>query len=408
MYSLTQVLPFVLASPFFYTSALPHSSLLERSDHPTSPEVAKNVLLWNPTTGPVYHDVAQGTTGDCWLDACMVAVAYADQNQLKNIMYDPSNQDGTVPVILYHSGSSTTNTITKKLSSQVGSENSDAAPYVANGNFVWPAVMEDAFKEFAASYKDTGIALDLNGGSGGQAFSSMYGNSRGNVYKDISRTSDDDLWALWERVQSNPTVSSTPSEANDGSTPDRLPSSHMYTAMRCDRNAGIVTLRNPWGRNPGDDAITDRGDGVFDISFANWKKNFHGITAVVPSSTNTISPSPLPSSGAAQPTARCGIHVVQYQKHEDNVNPTGDYKIEGTIFDGAHKPISSSKRQQAPTGETLSIGGLGSPLSITAELTDDKPLTIKYSSQTFATDQAQCSQGDWDSGSRKIDCGFAC
>lgn len=52
----------------------------------------------------------------------------------------------------------------------------------------------------------------------------------------------------------------------------------------------MVTLRNPWAivsenpntgfSNSGGKGITDRGDGVFDITFIDWQKYFTDITAI--------------------------------------------------------------------------------------------------------------------------------
>ena len=42
--------------------------------------------------GPTYRDVAQSTSGDCWLDASMAAVAYSDQARQGGMMVDPNNK----------------------------------------------------------------------------------------------------------------------------------------------------------------------------------------------------------------------------------------------------------------------------------------------------------------------------
>ena len=46
-------------------------------------------VLWDPKKGLICSDFAQGTTGDCWLDATMAAIAYMDTSRLLGTMEDP-------------------------------------------------------------------------------------------------------------------------------------------------------------------------------------------------------------------------------------------------------------------------------------------------------------------------------
>jgi len=85
-----------------------------------------NQVLWDPATGPSYKDVSQGSTGACWLDALIAAVAYADQNPLKKSMNDPHNSKGTVTVTLWDREEATSNTVTKKTINTIKDLYSDA------------------------------------------------------------------------------------------------------------------------------------------------------------------------------------------------------------------------------------------------------------------------------------------
>ena len=117
----------------------------------------------------------------------------------------------------------------------------------------------------------------LDGGTGLQALKAIYGPHTPLTWKATAGTSDDDLWAIWQKVDSKPTVTGIYKADNNG-----LPSGHVYSAMRCDRGKGIVTLRNPWGlvsQKP-TSKVTHHGDGVFDISFEDWKSIYGDITAV--------------------------------------------------------------------------------------------------------------------------------
>lgn len=251
--------------------------------------VAAELELWDPVNGAHYHDIAQGTSGDCWLDASMASVAYADSNHLGQMMTDPHHPDGTVTVTLWDGSTSTTNTVKKRTINDMKASYSDASSQVTKGQWVWPSCLEDAFMEFAKAHTDTNIDTGLNGGTGLQAFGAMYGAGTPLTSIEIAGASDDDLWAVWLKVGQKPTVSASNSDKNNYLA-NGLPSDHEYSAIRCDQGKGIVTLRNPWGmvsQNPkwgtsngGGKGVTDRGDGVFDISFADWKMYFTDITAV--------------------------------------------------------------------------------------------------------------------------------
>lgn len=223
----------------------------------------------------------------------MASVAYADQAHLKGMMIDPHNGDGTVPVTLYTGSNASNYTITKVTIDTMKSTYSDAAPYVVSGDWVWPAAMESAFAAYAAdstANSNLHIPGDLNGGNGNQAFGAMYGSSIAQTYLSISTSSDDALWSVWNTVSSKPTISASMSYSGSAELPTiGLPENHMYTAITSNQAAGTVTLRNPWGivsqggngfSNNGGQGVTGQGDGVFEISFADWKTYFVDITQV--------------------------------------------------------------------------------------------------------------------------------
>lgn len=281
-----------------HVGALPSPSLRNRETATEPNSVVQGAIqpskqtLWDPTTGPTYRDVAQGTSGDCWLDASMAAIAYADQAHLKGMMVDPQNSDGTVPVTLYSGATAQSYTITKVTIDTMKATYSDAAPYVTSGNWVWPAAMENAFAAYAAANTGSGIPGDLDGGNGNEAFGAIYGSAVPISYLGIGDSDDDALWTVWNGVSNKPTVTASMSASSADLPTIGLPENHMYTAIGCDEAAGMVKLRNPWGivsqasngfSNNGGQGVTGEGDGVFEISFADWKTYFVDITQANPS-----------------------------------------------------------------------------------------------------------------------------
>ena len=245
-------------------------------------------MLWNPQTGPGYEDVSQGSTGDCWLDASMASVAYADQAHLESIMNDPHNSAGTVTVTLWDGSQSTTNTVTKVTVDTMKQQYSDSAPEITEGNWVWPAAMELAFINFAGAHPDTNINGNLNGGTPISALKAMYGESATIIYESISNTDDDNLWTTILNASTKPTITTSQSSSSF-LLANGLPSDHAYSVIRSDRRIGMMTLRNPWGSvsensvriaTSGGAGITDHGYGVFDISYNDWKTYFVDITSI--------------------------------------------------------------------------------------------------------------------------------
>ncbi len=115
---------------------------------------AAELALWEPRTGVHYHDVSQGTTGDCWLDSSMASVAYADSDHIGKIMVDDGEH---AKVTLWHSSTSTTYEVKKRTINYMTPGYSVASSAVTRSQWVWPACMEDAFRELAKD-SSTGIA----------------------------------------------------------------------------------------------------------------------------------------------------------------------------------------------------------------------------------------------------------
>lgn len=96
--------------------------------------------LWDSVTGPTYKDIAQGNTGDCWLEASMAAIAYADKNRIKIFMIDLKNDEGTVSVTLYNGSTPGTYEITKRT---IISSNSDEDTYCVPAGWAKATVLPE-------------------------------------------------------------------------------------------------------------------------------------------------------------------------------------------------------------------------------------------------------------------------
>lgn len=108
--------------------------------------------------------------------------------------------------------------------------------------------------------------------------------------------------------------------------------------------------------------------------------------------------------------------MVQYQKNEGpaasnggNAGQTSDYRFDITIKDDTGFQIGQALLQDAPTAVGDAVdSALPDALIVTAGQDDNDPVSFAYASQSWTSDDDQCSAGQYDSGSRNMDCGFDC
>ena len=122
-------------------------------------------------------------------------------------------------------------------------------------------------------------------------------------------------------------------------------------------------------------------------------------------------PVPDPPSGGAYATGWCGVHVTQYQKHEANSNPTGDYKLDITIKDASGATIGTNYGAVAPNGVGVGVTSkLPWVLVVTAQAVDDDAVLFRYADQAWGSNDQEhhCNFGGYEDGNRDGDCGFQC
>lgn len=86
-----------------------------------------------------------------------------------------------------------------------------------------------------------------------------------------------------------------------------------------------------------------------------------------------------------------------------------EYRLDVSLFDAMQDPIGGGSRLSLPGGNYKDID---SQLRYTFEVlvggTDRQPIRFQYSGQAWTSADGQCHVGDYDSGSRIMDCGFSC
>ena len=111
-------------------------------------------------------------------------------------------------------------------------------------------------------------------------------------------------------------------------------------------------------------------------------------------------------------SGRCNAHVTQFQKNEGPSNPgsgNSEYRLDVTLEDALQDVIGGVTLLSLPGG---TFSGFDSQLPDVFEVevgaNDAEPVEFKYGAQAWSSNDAQCSVGDYDSGSRQMDCGFNC
>lgn len=124
----------------------------------------------------------------------------------------------------------------------------------------------------------------------------------------------------------------------------------------------------------------------------------------------TATPTATPTSPAADyPRGMCSVHIVQFQKHEDGQNETGDYQINAVMYDGKGKAFWDNGKIPAPGGKPVELYGLVDTVTLTAGNIDDDPFTVNYQGDTWKTnDKGKCKVSGYGNGRRYFECPLVC
>ncbi|KAI4264712.1 MAG: hypothetical protein L6R42_000195 [Xanthoria sp. 1 TBL-2021] len=110
------------------------------------------------------------------------------------------------------------------------------------------------------------------------------------------------------------------------------------------------------------------------------------------------------SSGSNYTPGWCGVHVTQYQKKNPS-DPSSQYHLDVTLYDGAQKEISKVTKQDAPAGQGVDVtSALPWVLTVTAQNVDKDAVLFKYGDQSWGSnDQGHyCNFGSYDSRNRYV------
>lgn len=186
--------------------------------------------------GPRVDAIRQGHAGTCSLISTLGSMISQGRGaELEQMMHD--NEDGTYTVTFPGRDPITVNRPTS-------AEIAFGASSGSNG--MWLIVMEKAYGQLRDEDDDTEVDFDAAEGSREEAIETLTGHE---VDGDETEWTDEDT--THEKLQEHLTNGDIVTIGQAGSNDAGIVKSHAYTVVRYDPATRMVTLRNPWGHNPG-------------------------------------------------------------------------------------------------------------------------------------------------------------
>lgn len=189
-------------------------------------------------------DVKQGSIGDCWYVASIMAVAQANPDLISDAI--SANENGTYAVHLYEDGERVEVTVTSDMVLWPDGRPAFVSNQVRGDEYeLWPLVLE---KALALHYGDYG---DVESGTASTGLELLTGLPTTDYDPDdvtITQLRDtlDDHGAIGLSSLAKGAGADNPSYASDAGA-DRLFEGHAYYVGEVDVEAGTVTVVNPWG-----------------------------------------------------------------------------------------------------------------------------------------------------------------
>jgi hypothetical protein len=235
-----------------------------RDQHATSPwEDTKNGVAFAQGAGDSHavspNDVAQGSLGDCYLIAGMLAVARADPSLIEKLIKD--NKDGTFAVTLYirRNAYERPRPVTKTVDARLAVKTAGGSPLyaktgdnTAEGTEMWPALLEKTLATHKGSYEQ------ISGGNIATGFefhgaTELFTGKLENYYPTDRMDEDDILLTMAVALESKKpiTVDSKAMDGQEDLTREankwNVYGNHAYCPENVDLDGRTVDLTNPWG-----------------------------------------------------------------------------------------------------------------------------------------------------------------
>ncbi|CAN5290594.1 hypothetical protein BH10CYA1_BH10CYA1_28280 [soil metagenome] len=229
----------------------------------------------DPRASITYKAIAQGTIGDCYLEAVIASIAASSPAKIRNMIEDHGNGSYTVT---FPGDRAHPITVKAPTEAEMGL-NTEPSEYG-----IWPNVLEKAFGEYFVenSILPTKGYSSTEGADGGGLASQST--------KLLTGKSVDEYWCSgWRSSSTNQNIKKELTEAfaqgravtcsigsiEHGQTKDGYTKRHVYSIIGWDpsgKEGGTLTIRNPWGNK------TVGPGGMSTMSYQQYLNNFNVIT----------------------------------------------------------------------------------------------------------------------------------
>jgi len=202
------------------------------------------------------NDITQGGLGDCWILSSLGALALQNRSIIENAVRD--NGDGTYTVTFYEPTNAgwwafwadDYRKVEITVNNEFATDQNGNPAFTRPGdpNELWPMIIEKAYAQWKGGYDK------IAGGVAGNALEALTGQESTVVVGDLSLEDMADKFEDGEAI----VLSSMPKDQGTSElyTNGTLVTGHAYFVTNVDRNAGTVTIHNPWGWSGGEITVT--------------------------------------------------------------------------------------------------------------------------------------------------------
>lgn len=196
--------------------------------------------------GPVYTDVNQGDTGDCYFLSALGETALQDPSLIKNMI--TVDGAGVYTVDFHLNGKDNYVTVNSDIAYMgggyhFGDGSSVAFDHGGASGAIWTEIVEKAFVEFSEQINGVNSYANISGGWD-NGLSAITGQSVTDYYAPSYASSQTSLLNVMNAAfNGKEDVLMSTSGANNALN---LVGNHMYAVLAINAAAGTITLDNPW------------------------------------------------------------------------------------------------------------------------------------------------------------------
>jgi hypothetical protein len=200
------------------------------------------------SAGPVYTDVNQGYTGDCYFLSALGETALQDPSLINNMITD--NGNGVYTVDFHLNGKDDYVTVNSDIAymgggHQFGDGSTVAFDHGPASGSIWTEIVEKAYVEFRAQTDGVNSYANISGGWD-EGLNAITGQNVNDFFAESYTTaaSVTSLLALMNNAFN--AKEAVMINTNNDATSLNLVGDHMYMVIGVNTAAGTVTLDNPW------------------------------------------------------------------------------------------------------------------------------------------------------------------